>query len=401
MSFNPNQYGNLHFPERYNKYMEPTYYGVIPAELCEVNGTRSETYTSTEFSAHVEYYCAWHLRYECVEYLRKAIYNAIPTNFTMQEIGTSINAHTGKMNYASSVVLDTILTNNYYSYYLPAKPTSISVSVLSPEGVTVKPTPLWGDWASNVDGEAYTYEHTPMQPYTLAKLAVDYKGLARAANGTLQQQMAPSMTYRTIPPFGFYWHSDGSMVLDKESPAIPEVKLKITRSFQNVRNIPTKFFTLAGHINSNTWTDKLTKMTFKPGTLLYMPTSLDKNITYVPEDDDYLWNLSFELSWNPIGWNSFRRPIAGEYRKDQMMYNGKSYKIFPTASFDGLDYNPAEEFDESAESGQTNTSMWNCYPGYTAWLQLYDGSTFVLEVNNYGTVRYVAGPELIGKVPTV
>lgn len=272
-------------------------HSTLPDYLHEVNGSRSESYTTTEFTAHVEYTCPWFMRVQGGNELMAAVYNA---------------------------------PIEYYKYFMPAEAQSVQVSVWGAEGVNV---PLAVD----------TY-----QPYTLAKLSVDYKGFARPGNIQIQEQVQPSFKMRQLPSWGYYWRSDGSPVLDNESPAIQEVQTKISRTFSGLHFVPDWFYNLAGSVNDALWTDQITNMTYLPGTLLFVPTNFDRSITMARGDEDYNWTIAFELNWNPIGWNNFNRPNG----VDTMMKRGSQVCFYPYKDFSTLG---SDLFDISSE----NCILWS------------------------------------------
>lgn len=258
--------------------------------LHEVNGTRSENYTISEFTAHVEFYCPWMNRVDAQYEIMSTVYNAPP---------------------------------GYFNYYFPAEVQSVQVSVLGAEGIN-----------RYLPKDSY-------QPQTMAKLSVEYKGLSRNGNLSLSEQLQPSLKMRQLPAWGYYWRSDGSPVLDNESPAIQEVQAKITRSIDGLRRIPSWFYSLAGCVNNAAWVDYLTGVTYLPGTLLFVPTNCDRTLTRARGDDDSIWKIAFELNWNPIGWNNYMRPNG----VDTMMKNNAlvcfyPFKTFPTL---GADMNYLEE----------------------------------------------------------
>jgi hypothetical protein len=94
------------------------------------------------------------------------------------------------------------LTAEASQYYFPAFPKTIDVSV-------------WEEKGSESDTHAVTY--------TKAKLDVSYQCWARAAANleeSFTQTCTPIIQMRRLPSFGFYWATDGSPVLDEESPAM-------------------------------------------------------------------------------------------------------------------------------------------------------------------------------------
>ncbi|NLW46884.1 MAG: hypothetical protein GXY86_06075, partial [Firmicutes bacterium] len=205
------------------------FHSLLPDYIHEVNGSRSETYSPTEFTAHVEYTCPWELRVDGQYALLRAVYNAPVT---------------------------------YFRRYLPAEAQNVQVSLFGAAG---------GQTNLQVD---------TFQPYPLAKLAVDYKGFARPGAPTIQEQVQPSFKMRQLPSWGYYWRSDGSPVLDNEAPAIQEVQVKINRTFDGLRFIPSWFYDLGGCVNNAPWLDIITGITYLPGTLLFVPSNLSKSVSY-------------------------------------------------------------------------------------------------------------------------
>ena len=257
------------------------YHSTLPSYIHEVNGSRSENYTTTEFTAHVEYTCPWNLRVSGQFALMQAVYNSPVT---------------------------------YFEWFMPAEAQSAQISVWGAEGVNV------------------ALAEDTFQPYTLAKIAVEYKGLARPGNFQIQEQVQPSYKMRQLPSWGYYWRSDGSPVLDSESPAIQEIQTKISRTFSGLHFIPSWFYELGGCVNNAHWMDQITKVVYLPGTLLFVPTNFDRTITWARGDEDYNYTIAFELNWNPIGWNNFRRPSG----VDTMMKNGAQVCFYPYKDFSAL-----------------------------------------------------------------
>ena len=88
-----------------------TYHSIIDpaiALLAESNGTRSEQYSSTEFTATVEYHGPWRNRNAVINALRDTVFPV-----TVDNLGP------------------------YYSYYQPASVQSISVAPVGLEGVHI------------------------------------------------------------------------------------------------------------------------------------------------------------------------------------------------------------------------------------------------------------------------
>ena len=271
--------------------------------IYEENGTRQETYTPTDFSAHMSFICPWAQRY----------------NYQNNIMGSVYNAHPPVNNYGEPD-FSTVGVCSYFSHYYPAQVTQITVTNIGAEGVQV-----------------VTQGNAPptFQPYTMARIAVDYKGRARPGNVNLQQTVTPSFNMRQLPSWGYYWRADGSPVLDQEAPGLKEVQVTIQRHLSGIRRIPNWFYYLAGCVNYNPWQDQLTGMSYLPGTLLFIPSSMDRRVTMARDDDDYCWDISYEISWNPAGWNNFRRPKG----IDCMMYDGQAVyhyteRVFPTLLVD-------------------------------------------------------------------
>lgn len=331
-----------------------TYHSIIDpaiALLAESNGTRSEQYSSTEFSATVEYHGPWLNRNAVINALRDTVFPV-----TVENLGP------------------------YYSYYQPASVQSISVSPVGLEGVHI-----------NSDF------HTPYQPYTMAKYSVQYKGLARPGNSSIQEQVTPNIQMRQMPSFGCYWYSDGAPVLDREAPAIRESHLTINRTITGVRMLPDFFFALAGCVNSNTWQDSILGKIFLPGTLLYTPANLDRQMTFANDNDDYLWTFSYSLEWNPIGWNNFQRPHAvdtmmysvpkvetkeenGEEVQEITGWEGVPIQMFPPAFFPTMIFDP----------NYTDGTEWVMNPFRVTGVD-YDGVPYCAYVDALGNVEAVKG----------
>lgn len=351
------------------------YCAVLPDGIYELNdGSKSEIYSITEFTATQSFICDWHMRYPYVEVLRDLIY--APDNCKAVERETGKDER-GNVTHAS------FMENSYFNYYLPAQVQSIQVSVLGPEGCPGYDTITW------IDQYGQAHGITQYQRYTKAKITVSYKGLARPSTATLDQTVTPQVQMRRIPPFGHYWLSDGSLVLDKEAPGKQEIKLKIQRTMSNVRAVPPVFFDLAGCVNGDPVHDALTGLTFPAGTLLYMPTNMQKKMTSAIGDDDRLWNFGFELNYNPIGWNRFQRP----HGIDTMMRNGVLVNLYPHADFSLLGLNQMiEAVDEDAVTdGVENpfTAMFGDY--YVILKEPTDGKISCWHVRQDGVVGLQKG----------
>jgi len=206
--------------------------------IWEENGSRSETFAQFEFTANVSYHCRWDDRFALADWLSHTVYN------NPAESSDYSNANPSTV---------------YYNSYYPAQVMSIQVNTLGAEGKTAysRQDPLSQGWLIDL----------PLQPYTLAKLQVTYKGRARPSPVALKQTVTPSTGMRQLPSWGFYWRSDGSPVVDAESPAIQENGLKLSRTLSGVRRVPQWFLGLTGCINANAWTDHITGMNFLPGML--------------------------------------------------------------------------------------------------------------------------------------
>lgn len=330
------------FPE--DLYPEfTTYYSFLPQQIAEINGSRSENYSTTEFTSKVEYACKWDDRYIYADYLMGRCYN-----HTINDLRIDADSY-GERAAGNH-------RRNYYNDYFPAMPTAVQVSTFGAEGVSVTS-------AVNL---------TPsFQKYTMAKISVDYKGLARPGLLSLQQTTTPTFGMRQLPSWGYYWRSDGSPVLDAEAPAVQEPQAKIQRNLSGIRNIPWWFFSLSGCTNINAWSDLVTGISYLPGTLLFQASNMERSITMARGDDDYLWNISFEIAWNPIGWNNFRRP----HGVDSMMCKNSAVYLYPPVLYPTLLVDPNNPDDSQFISD-----------AYNVCLQRDDGSLYMIHVNKYGVV---------------
>ena len=353
------------------------YSTILPAGLCEVNGSRQESFNTTEFTATKEFICDWDKRFDYIVVLRETVYNF--EDFTYENV-----THRRQISKDPPVFEEykvSHIFNSYWNYYLPAFAQSIQVAPLGAEGGPgYEATPM-----VNASGELYYA--TNIQKYTKAKITVSYKGLSRLSSATLDQTITPQLQMRKLPPFGFTWLSDGTQVLDKEAPGKHEMKLKIQRTLSNIRCVPDVFFDLAGSVNDALVVDWLTGMTFAAGTLLYMPTNMTKRMTSAIGDDDRLWNFSFELNWNPIGWNRFQRP----HGIDTMMFNGVPVPLYPYANFELLGLNEqlgAVSEDDQVE-GVSSSPFTSLYENYYVLLQRKDGSVDCIQVPPYGDALLV------------
>lgn len=277
-----------------------------PADgIYEINGSRTEQFSVTEFTAHTEYICPWGLRFQYIDKIMDSCFNA---DVSYDESG----------NFIADAAC-------FYAVYYPALPTSVSCAPFGQEGYSV-------------DAGEHGIAGKNFHPYTKAKISVDYKGNARAGSADLQETITPSQNLRTLQSWGFYWQSDGSPVLEKEAPGVQELQVTIQRTLSGIRVIPPWFYNLTGCVNANAWTDKLTGITYLPGTLLFIASNLSRQETMRRDDDDNVWSLSYEITWNPIGWNKARRPSG----IDQMMRAGKVWLNYPVAFFPTLLVDPNE-----------------------------------------------------------
>lgn len=263
-----------------------TYDATLPDGVHEINGSRSESYSDTEFSGHIEFTCPWNARSYYIAEIKHRVY---PYPVFLNGVGSE-----------------------FYQTYYPPVPISVSVSTMGAEGVNVEPV-----------------DYLTYQPYTMAHLTVEYKGMSRPGNFSASESVSPNFGMRQLPSWGYYWRSDGSPLLDNESPGIQETKCEITRTLTGIRRIPWWFYRLGGKVNLNAWVDGMTGQAYLPDTLLFVPSNMQRNVTYQSGDDDNIWTISFALKWNPIGWNSFRRP----HGVDQIMRNGVPQYFYPRYYF--------------------------------------------------------------------
>ena len=250
----------------------------------EVPGSRTESYNRKEMTAKVTLTCPWDNRFEAMDAI-----------------------HTTKYPFPSSAA----------PYLHPAYPKAIDVSV-------------WEEKGSDIDVHEVSY--------TLAKLEVTYHALARFNwDKSFSQTISPVLQMRRLPSWGFFWDSDDSPVLDEESPAMFAVQVKITRQYSGVPDVPQWFWDLAGCVNNAPWRERHTNSLLAKGTLLFIPASATKIQTMNPEERDSIWDVSFDLMWNPIGWNSFMRQnsisVLSGIRIDSMTFDNRPYYLYPEKSF--------------------------------------------------------------------
>jgi hypothetical protein len=246
----------------------------------EVPGSRTETYGLREMTAKVQLICDWADRYAIMQDICRTKY-PLPPGAT--------------------------------DYYWDSYPKSMSVSVWEEAGQ-----------------EGDVYEVT----YTKAKVDVDYICKSKVPDSSVTETHTPILNMRRIPSWGFYWGSDGSPVSDEESPTVVNVQLKIQRQLTGCPFVPSWFMDLAGCINQNVWVDDITGVVHDRGTLLFMPSSASKQLTTNPEDVDNVWDISFEMMWNPIGWNRFQRPFAQSTTGiDSIMWKGQPFNLYQEKPF--------------------------------------------------------------------
>ena len=370
--WDPSKYSStLTFPvtKPIESYTGSVYSTLLPAGICEINGTRQESYTTTEFTATKEFVCDWKQRFEYIEVLRETVYNFESFTYVSGLPGDEYHPVSGSL-----------IENSYWNHYMPAFAQDIRVQPFGAEGVGYEPVPIL-----NQNGEWY-YE-TNIQKYTKARITVSYKGLSRLSSATLDQTLTPQVTYRKLPPFGYLWLSDGAQVLDKEAPGKQETKLKIQRTLNNIRSVPDVFFDLAGCVNDAPVVDWLSEMTFPAGTLLYMPTNMTKRMTSAIGDDDRLWNFSFELNYNPIGWNRFQRP----HGIDTMTFCGTPVELYPYADFGlfGLNEQLGAVNEDDQRDQYASSPLTALYEDYHIIFQDVRGVVHMLKVEGTGRVVLV------------
>jgi len=254
------------------------------SNVFEVPGSRTETYTRKEMTAKVTLLCPWSTRFAEMEKITRTRY-PLPA-------GAS-------------------------EYLHPAYPKTLDVTVWEEQGS-----------ASDVHVVSYTQAKIDATYHCLAKFNWDQ---------SFSQTITPTLQMRRLPSWGFYWASDGSPVLDEESPTIFAPQAKITRQYTGVSEVPQWFWDLAGCVNNVAWTEIHTSSLLGAGTLLFIPAAAVKQMTANPEDRDPLWDVSFDLIWNPIGWNRFMRQngvmIQAGIRTDQMIFNNSPYFMYPERPF--------------------------------------------------------------------
>jgi len=252
----------------------------------EMPGSRTESYNRSEMTAKVTLICPWASRDNTIGQIIRTRYPLPP-----QAAET----------------------------YFPAYPKSFDVSV-------------WEEKGSPSDTNAVTY--------TQAKIDVSYTCRARNASfweQTFSQTCSPILNMQRLPPWGFYWMTDNMPVVDEEAPTRLNIMLKITRQLSGISVVPAWFHELAGCVNESPWQDVITGIVFSAQTLLFTPSSATKQLTTNPDDIDNVWDMAFELLWNPIGWNRFMRlnspTVMQGIRIDQMMFAGQPYLMYQPKPF--------------------------------------------------------------------
>jgi hypothetical protein len=244
----------------------------------EITGSRTESYNVLGMSAKVSIVCPWNTRYEVMQGISQTKYP---------------------------------LPNGASNFYLAAYPKSFEVSVFEEKGSS---------------SDVYSVS------YTKAKIDVSYECRSKYNERSITETLTPILNMRRLPAWGFYWRSDGSPILDDQAPAILNVQAKITRQCTGCQKIPVWFYDYAGCVNDAPWLDKFTNNTYDTGTLLFIPSSLSKAITTNPTDEDNVWDIGYELMWNPVGWNNFMRPHGIDY----MMFDGRRFYFYVEKSFSSL-----------------------------------------------------------------
>jgi hypothetical protein len=256
------------------------------ANAYEITGSRTESYGRFEMTAKVTIVCPWENRDEVIDQVNRTPYPLPP-----------------------------IAAKQYY----PAFPRTFEVSV-------------WEESGKKTDIHEVSY--------SLAKIDIHYTCKQRnSAEQSVTQTCTPVLNMRRLPSIGFTWLSDNSPLTDAESPAMLQIMLKITRQVTGLRAIPDWWWSLAGCVNSTKGTDHMTKQQFEAETILFIPSSASKQVTTNPDDMEPVWDIGYELMWNPLGWNRFMRldglEISGVtgIHTDQISINRIPYRLYALGDF--------------------------------------------------------------------
>lgn len=147
----------------------------------------------------------------------------------------------------------------------------------------------------------------------------------------------------TVKASDFYWSSDGKTLTDDEAPAIPFTTLvyRYSRHFQTKAALQAlNLHTLVNCTNSDPWVCPLLPYTFVAETML---VGAPKISAQYEAGGTLSYQVDYEFTINPYGWNKFRRPVKASAADPSQMWStieklidGQIFKPFPPKPLVGL-----------------------------------------------------------------
>ena len=146
------------------------------------------------------------------------------------------------------------------------------------------------------------------------------------------ESIEPNVEFITLDHKRFTWtNAKGPQLQENEAPGRQQFSTALVRTLKKVEPpLPAGLLTHVGKTNSAAYTSSLLGLTFGRGTLLFMPSSLNRT---VKNDGSRAFDVKVSFSYNPNGWNTFFRAETQRYetiwdKKANMPYNSYPYDDF-------------------------------------------------------------------------
>ena len=150
-----------------------------------------------------------------------------------------------------------------------------------------------------------------------------------------EETLESAAQHVTLSEQTVYWDAAGTAEpLDSiEAPQFVLALLDYTYSRKRVRLIPTVYTSLLGKVNTSAIVSSRLGLTFAAETLLYLSVNTHRVIT---QDGVQAWDATLRFTFNPAGWNLFRKHGTAAPVAVYKAAGGGQFKPFETGDMSSL-----------------------------------------------------------------
>lgn len=155
----------------------------------------------------------------------------------------------------------------------------------------------------------------------------------------VSESLEPTAEFITLDFRRFRWGSvTGAPVLEGEAPGKQFKGMNLVRTHFNIEPpLPGVLLTAMGGVNDAIYTSSLLGLAFDEETLLYQPPALSRTITTA---GDRAFDITLKFSYKPEGWNKYYRAATGIWERMYLTPSlgaaGGVWNSYPLKDFSSL-----------------------------------------------------------------